>query len=1141
MCRWVDQETFPAFDPFTFLFSLLAPSLGVIYPVPVNGPAEKAPKLQRSNGPLHELLHFSLYVIAYPTPEQHDSLDFQRRGSLTSRDSSLADIYSTRFSDVTWDNTNWRLSTTALDQGHYQSRISIANGYIGINVAAVGPFFEADTPVNGDNVNGWPLYQERISFATISGFFDSQPTTNSTNFEWLNQYGGESVISGVPHWGALILDLGNGIYLDAEVNASEISNFSSTLDLKKGLMNWEYTWTPSDANGASFDIEYTMFANKLLVTEAVVQLQVTPSKDFNGSIVNVIDGTSAVRTQFADKGSDGQSIYSSVRPNGISNVTGFIYATMSGTSELDVSSSTIVTEKPYIGTNDSSIAQSAPIALKQGVTSTITKFVGIASSDAFSDPQAVAKDASLSALGRGLNQSLGSHIAEWASVFPATSVDSYAYPNGTLPSDPDIIELQITSITNSYYLLQNTISENAFSHYDEAPINVNSISVGGLTSDSYAGLIFWDAEIWMQPGLVAAFPFAAKQISNYRVERYGQALVNAQTSYQSSKNTTTFSSDAAAFPWTSGRFGNCTGTGPCFDYEYHINGDIVMEFGNYWAITGDTTFFEEKLFPIHSSIATFYSELLQYNETVDKWSLTNMTDPDEYANHVDNGGYTMPLIADTLEDANAFAGFLGLPTNTTWESQANNVLIEKNEAANIIYEYTSANNSITVKQADVILDIYPLAHTANYTTSDARSDLEYYAGKQSSDGPAMTYAIFSIAESEIAASGCAAYTYDLYSSQPYTRGPWFQFSEQLIDDYELNGGTHPAYPFLTGHGGSLQVALFGYLGLRIEPSFTMVVDPSLPPQIPQIQYRTFYWQGWPISAYANQTHTTLTRPPSTSTLPLTTANETFVTAPIEIQLSLAPTTANLFLHPNSTLTLPNNPAPTILTIPNNLLQCLPIASTSTPLDSNTDTTANTADTYIPGQFPLAAIDGSGTTKWQPTLANTSSSLTIDTRSIPFQPLSGLYFDWAQAPPSSFSVYVSNSSSPPSSISTTSTTLLASQNVTISNPYNALTIAVVAPYESNTTNITFSADGAEVWSGRWATLVIEGNLSGDEEGKGATVAEWGLLGKEGDENATVVVGRRDRDSGSAGRWIGMVEREVVSEALRRGEIRKKPGF
>ena len=39
--------------------------------------------------------------------------------------------YNTRFPSVTWDNDQWRLTTTALDQGHYQSRQSVANGYIG--------------------------------------------------------------------------------------------------------------------------------------------------------------------------------------------------------------------------------------------------------------------------------------------------------------------------------------------------------------------------------------------------------------------------------------------------------------------------------------------------------------------------------------------------------------------------------------------------------------------------------------------------------------------------------------------------------------------------------------------------------------------------------------------------------------------------------------------------------------------------------------------------------------------------------------------------------------------------------------------------------------------------------------------------
>lgn len=46
----------------------------------------------------------------------------------SSRSSST---YNTRFPSVTWDNDLWRVTTTALDQGHYQARQSIANGYFG--------------------------------------------------------------------------------------------------------------------------------------------------------------------------------------------------------------------------------------------------------------------------------------------------------------------------------------------------------------------------------------------------------------------------------------------------------------------------------------------------------------------------------------------------------------------------------------------------------------------------------------------------------------------------------------------------------------------------------------------------------------------------------------------------------------------------------------------------------------------------------------------------------------------------------------------------------------------------------------------------------------------------------------------------
>lgn len=555
----------------------------------------------------------------------------------------VAETYDTRFDGVTWDNDNWILKTTTLDQGHYQSRMSLANGYLGINLAAVGPFFETDVPVNGDNINGWPLFGQRQTFATISGFWDLQPTTNGTNFEWLQEYGGESVISGVPHWAALTVSAG-GQTLNASVDSSQISDFTSAVDFKAGVMTWNYTWTPED--GTSLGIGYTMFVHKLNVNQAAVQLTISAESDLNVTVTDVIDGDAAVRTDFDDKGSGNSTIWTAVRPNGINNVTAYIYSTLSGDG---FSTTEPITDSPDIGRNQSSIAQSAQINIRGGSSTTITKYVGGASTDAFPDPQSVARDASSSAAEAGFNSLLDSHKAEWASILTVDSVDDFSIPEtGRLPDDPYIVEQQITSVTNPFQLLQNTVGPNAIAAAgNNSMLNVNSISVGGLGSDSYAGLIFWDADIWMSSGLVVTFPEAAKAIDNYRTRLFPQAQKNVEMSFISSQNATEFSSGGAVYPWTSGRFGNCTGeltlhgkvsrrtliligcagTGPCFDYEYHINGDIGLDLYNYYAVTGDEATFREEMFPIYDAIATFYSDLLALNETTGRWELTNATDP----------------------------------------------------------------------------------------------------------------------------------------------------------------------------------------------------------------------------------------------------------------------------------------------------------------------------------------------------------------------------------------------------------------------------------------------------------------------------------------------------------------------------------
>lgn len=54
---------------------------------------------------------------------------------------------------------------------------------------------------------------------------------------------------------------------------------------------------------------------------------------------------------------------------------------------------------------------------------------------------------------------------------------------------------------------------------------------------------------------------------------------------------------------------------------------------------------------------------------------------------------------------------------------AANVLVIRENGVTL--EFTTMNGSAVVKQADVVLDTYPLAYTANYTEQDSLNDLDY--------------------------------------------------------------------------------------------------------------------------------------------------------------------------------------------------------------------------------------------------------------------------------------------------------------------------------------------------------------------------------------------------------------------------------
>lgn len=507
--------------------------------------------------------------------------------------------------------------------------------YVGASVAAAGPFFEIDVNQTDSNgiqpTNGWPLFDPRISFSTISGFYDIQPNGTGTNFPWLNQYGYESFISGIPHPTALIFGF-NDAYLDATVKNTTISNFAQKISFKTGVTEWTYTWSPENVD-AIFNISYTALFSRVRPNVIAVKAVITPSKDVSGTITDLLDGRSATRSYLESKGlvKNLTSIHSAVHPNDLANVTGYVFSTTNVSNSFTDLTSRKQASGSFVSSNDSTIGQTWNISLLASKPATFYKYVGVASTDAFPAAKFVSELASLDAFSAGFDTLLDEHVEAWSKLMTATQIDDFTDPiTGELPDSEEIQILQTASVANAFYILQNLNPAPVTKNASNPILNDNSIAVGGLASDSYAGLVFWDADYWMAPGINIAFPSFAQQIPNFRIKQHPEAVANAVFN--------NFTDGAALYSWTAGRYGNCTGTGPCVDYEYHLNYDLSFNMLQYRNVTADENWWvdgqgksDTSPRDVVQSVANMTGQLLMFNKTTQSWWILNMTDPDEFA------------------------------------------------------------------------------------------------------------------------------------------------------------------------------------------------------------------------------------------------------------------------------------------------------------------------------------------------------------------------------------------------------------------------------------------------------------------------------------------------------------------------------
>jgi len=334
----------------------------------------------------------------------------------------------------------------------------------------------------------------------------------------------------------------------------------------------------------------------------------------------------------------------------------------------------------------------------------------------------------------------------------------------------------------------------------------NSPSPMGLSGLGYNGHVFWDADLWMYPALLVLHPEIARSLVEYRFKRLDAAKQNAFShGYK-----------GAMFPWESADNGGeetpvWALSGP---FEHHITADVALAAWNYYCVTQDRQWLQEKGWPILSATADFWASRVERNGP-GHYDIKNVVAADEWAENIDNNAFTNAAAKANLQNAAAGAKVLGIKPDPDWEVVAQNIPILKLPDG-VTKEFETYKGE-AIKQADVNLLAYPLHEVTD--PAAIKKDLEYYESRVG-NGPAMTHAIFSILYSRLGDGEKALLAFK-NGYQPNELPPFGVLAESA-------GGTNPY--FATGAGGMVQAMLNGFGGLEITPKGIIQIKSTLPPQ-----------------------------------------------------------------------------------------------------------------------------------------------------------------------------------------------------------------------------------------------------------------------------------------------------------------------
>ncbi|MCC2276052.1 discoidin domain-containing protein [Streptomyces sp. ET3-23] len=788
----------------------------------------------------------------------------------------------------------WTLDSTRIttDDTHHAY---VGNGYLGQRVPPNGTGY-----TDSSAKTGWPLFTPSYDGSFVSGLYAHNKQTA----------GDRQAVAALPTWTTLDVGTTGGEQADtfnSLTKPARISGYRQTLFLHCGIVRTSLIWTAAD--GRKTDLVYDVLADRNDPHVGAVRLRMTPHWSGEATVTDRIDGRGARRMQQTGGGDrttaggrGARTVDVAFRTDG-TNTDGAVASTLRAGHGVHSSQA----GSPHAA-RDLSAQQSLTFPVRKGHAYELTKYVGVDTTLTSHAPRRDATAASQRAARRGWEGLLRAHTAAWARLWRADI---------EIPGRSDLQAW----VRSAQYGLLSSSREGAR----------NSIAPTGLTSDNYAGLVFWDAETWMYPALLATAPDLARTVVDYRYRTLAGARENARKlGYQ-----------GLFYPWNSGSKGDlaqeCHSVDPphCRT-QIHLQSDISLAVWQYYLATGDTNWLRTHGWPMMKGIAEFWSGRVSRNAD-GSYSIKDTAGPDEYSNGVDDAVFTNAGAVTALRNATRAAQLLGERAPGEWSAIADRIRIPY-DAQRKVYEQYDGYRGSKIKQADTVLLTYPLEWPM--PPGAAAATLDYYARRTDPDGPAMTDSVHAIAAAAADEPGCSVYTYLQRSIRPFVRGPFAGFSEargaKAGAEDPLAGS--PAQDFLTGKGGFLQIFTNGLTGMRMREN-GLHLDPMLPPQLGRgVTLRGLHWQGrtYDIALGAHETTVRLTEG----------APMTLDTPQGEHVLSKA--------------------APVVLKTRRPDLA---------PTDNPARCATATASSEEPGMYAAAAVDGNTATAWVPDGAE--GALTVD--------------------------------------------------------------------------------------------------------------------------------------------------------------------